>query len=166
MTIDQSIAHDGACLTVVNVSNGVHTVEVVQETLSKTTLGTWASGRMVNIEKALSPMSLLDGHMVQGHIDTTVMCLGINDLEGSWLMSFNLPKDFAGLVIPQGSISLNGVSLTIAELGKDSFSVAIIPYTFNNTNFRYLKKGDEVNVEFDLIGKYIVRQIELRNLTE
>jgi riboflavin synthase len=151
---------------VVDVNNGIHTIEVVQETLSKTTIGTWMAGRKVNLEKALSPMSLLDGHMVQGHVDTTVVCQEINDLDGSWLMSFNLPRQFAALIIAQGSVCLNGVSLTVAELGKDSFSVAIIPYTFNNTNFRYLKKGDEVNVEFDLIGKYIVRQIELRSLTE
>lgn len=111
-------------------------------------------------------MTLLDGHLVQGHVDTTVSCTQIENLDGSWKFHFNLPQQFANLMIPQGSICLNGVSLTISDLTKDSFAVSIIPYTYENTNFKQLRKGDPVNVEFDLIGKYIVRQIELRSLSE
>lgn len=164
--IDQSVAHDGVCLTVVHIENGAHQVEVVKETILKSTLGNVKEGQLINLEKSISPTTLLDGHLVQGHVDTTVVCEGIEDLNGSWKFTFNLPDQFAGLMIPQGSICVNGVSLTISDLTKDSFSVSIIPYTYDNTNFNQLKKGDEVNVEFDLIGKYIIRRLELRSLSE
>jgi len=164
--VDQSIAHDGVCLTVVHVENGSHKVEVVDETLSKSTLGMLKEGQSINLEKSIAPHTLLDGHLVQGHVDTTLICQSVEDLDGSWKFHFNLPDAFAGLVIPQGSVCINGVSLTISDIFKDSFAVAIIPYTFENTNFKQLWAGDTVNVEFDLIGKYIIRQMELRNLTE
>ncbi len=164
--IDQSIAHDGVCLTIVNVGNGTHQVEVVNETLSKSTLGMVKEGQGINLEKSIATQTLLDGHLVQGHVDTTLICQNIEDLDGSWKIFFNLPDAFAGLVIPQGSVCINGVSLTISDITHDSFAVAIIPYTFENTNFKQLWAGDAVNVEFDLIGKYIIRQMELRNLTE
>jgi riboflavin synthase len=161
LNIDQSIAHDGVCLTVVDVRNGSHEVEVVRETLSKTTLAYWKEGHVVNLEKSITATTLLDGHLVQGHVDTTLKCLQIEDLNGSWSFKFNLPNEYAGLVIPHGSICLNGVSLTVANLYADSFEVAIIPYTFEHTNFRQLHTGDYVNVEFDLIGKYLLRQFEI-----
>jgi riboflavin synthase len=156
--IDQSIAHDGICLTVTGIDNETHWVDVVKETLSKTTFASVQKGQMINLEKSLTLNTLLDGHLVQGHIDTTLKCIERRDENGSWNLKFNLPKEFASLVIPRGSICLNGVSLTIAQLFEDSFEVAIIPYTFNNTNFQFLRVGDEVNVEFDLIGKYLLRQ--------
>ena len=164
--VDQSVSHDGVCLTVMNVSNGMHQVQVINETLLKSALSKAKKGGHLNLEKSISPYTLLDGHLVQGHVDTALVCQRIEDLDGSWKFHFNLPDAFAGLVIPQGSICLNGVSLTISDISKDSFAVAIIPYTFNNTNFSQLRAGDAVNVEFDLIGKYIIRQMELRNLTE
>lgn len=161
LSIDQSISHDGVCLTIVAVRNGIHEVDVVAETLSKTTFASLAEGDVINLEKSITPTTLLDGHLVQGHVDATLQCLAIEDLIGSWKFKFNLPVEYAGLVIPHGSICLNGVSLTVANLYTDSFEVAIIPYTFEHTNFRNLYTGDYVNVEFDLIGKYLLRQAEL-----
>lgn len=166
LTIDQSIAHDGVCLTVIAVSEGTHTVEVVHETLSKTSLAQWTKDTIVNLEKSITPNTLLDGHLVQGHVDTTLRCTRIDDLNGSWKCYFDLPVDFAPLVISHGSICINGISLTVAELGENYFAVAIIPYTFHNTNFKNLKVDDQVNIEFDVLGKYIVRQVQLRSLTE
>ncbi len=163
LTIDQSIAHNGICLTVVAINDGTYEVEVVQETLSKTTFASLEEGAIVNLEKSISPTTLLDGHLVQGHVDTTIRCLHRQNLTGSWKITFNLPEEYAGLVIPHGSICLNGISLTVANLYPDSFDVAIIPYTFEHTNFKHLLEGDEVNVEFDLIGKYLLRQAALRN---
>jgi riboflavin synthase len=159
--IDQSIAHDGVCLTIVALGPNSHDVEVVQETLSKTTFSLLKEGQVVNLEKSISPTTLLDGHLVQGHVDTTLSCLKIEDQDGSWKIKFNLPHDFAGLVIPHGSICINGVSLTVANVYPDAFDVAIIPYTFEHTNFNRLLKDDLVNVEFDLIGKYLLRQADL-----
>lgn len=156
--IDQSIAHDGACLTVVSVEEEHHWVEVVKETLSKTTFTNVKQGQLINLEKSLTLGTLLDGHLVQGHVDTTLMCLERIDNSGSWNLKFNLPGEYSNLVIPHGSICLNGVSLTIANLFEESFEVAIIPYTFNHTNFKFIQPGDIVNVEFDLIGKYLLRQ--------
>lgn len=165
-TIDQSIAHDGVCLTIINVSNDTHKVEVIQETISKSTFGEAKTGQIINLEKAISPSTLLDGHMVQGHVDAAIECKSITDLDGSWKIDFDLPTEHAPLVIPQGSICINGVSLTISHLTGNSFSVSIIPYTFEHTNFKFLKAGDKVNAEFDLIGKYILRQIALRAISE
>jgi riboflavin synthase len=156
--IDQSIAHDGICLTVTQIEHESHWVDVVKETLSKTTFAQIKHGQVINLEKSLSLSTLLDGHLVQGHVDTTLQCIERSDEKGSWNLKFNLPKEFANLVIPRGSICLNGVSLTIANLFDDSFEVAIIPYTFNHTNFKFIQPGDWVNVEFDLIGKYLLRQ--------
>ncbi len=166
LKIDQSVSHDGVCLTIMNVYPGTHQVEVIHETLSKSTLGSVTVGYNVNLEKAISAYTLLDGHLVQGHVDTAVMCKKIVDLHGSWKLYFHLSDAYAGLLIPQGSICINGVSLTVSDLSKDSFAVDIIPYTYENTNLKFLKEGSPVNVEFDLIGKYIVRQFELRSITE
>jgi riboflavin synthase len=157
---DQSISHDGVCLTVVSTSNGTHAVDIIRETLSKTTFIHVAEGQIINLEKSITPATLLDGHLVQGHVDTTLLCLEKKDMNGSWNFRFNLPKEFIHLVIPHGSICLNGVSLTVARLDDESFEVAIIPYTYQITNFQFLKPGDMVNVEFDIIGKYIAQQIK------
>jgi len=161
LKIDQSIAHDGVCLTVEEVNNEAHRVTAVAETLEKTSLGSWEAGRVVNLERSLLPTSRLDGHFVQGHVDTTGTCKKIKHRQGSHEMSFTFPKKFASLVIEKGSISLNGVSLTVFDVKKDSFSVAVIPYTFHHTNLQYLAEGDLVNLEFDLIGKYILRKLSL-----
>jgi len=161
-TIDQSISHNGVCLTIVNVHDGMHDVEVVEETLSKTTLHNVKAGDYINLERSITSSTLLDGHLVQGHVDTILKCQKIHDNHGSWNITFNLPHEYAGLVIPHGSICLDGVSLTVANLYFDSFEVAIIPYTFENTIFKHLREGEYVNVEFDLIGKYLLRQAELR----
>lgn len=164
--IDQSIAHNGVCLSVVHVEDGRHQVEVVNETLSKTNLGSLLPDHIVNLEKSITLATLLDGHLIQGHVDNTLHCEKIEDLDGSWLMQFNLPLEYQMLIIPHGAICLNGVSLTVANLFNESFNVAIIPYTYMHTCFKSMKEGDVVNVEFDLIGKYLLRQMELRTLTE
>lgn len=166
LKIDQSVAHDGVCLTIIRANNATHDVEIVNETLSKSSFRSAVVGNYINLEKSISAYTLLDGHLVQSHVDTIVTCLSVADLEGSWKMYFNLPGDYAGLIIPQGSICINGISLTVSDLTEDSFAVAIIPYTYENTNMKNLSAGSIVNVEFDLIGKYIVRQFELRNLIE
>ena len=158
LKIDQSISHDGVCLTVTQVEQGIHDIDIVRETQSKTTFEKIRIGQTINLEKSLTLQSLLDGHLVQGHVDTTLTCTGITDENGSWKFRFNLPAEFASLVILHGSICLNGVSLTIANLYEDALEVAIIPYTFSNTNFHDLNVGDKVNVEFDLIEKYLLRQ--------
>jgi len=165
LVIDQSITHDGICLTIVAVDdiNGLHEVDVVKETLSKTTFQFLKEGQLINLEKSITPTTLLDGHLVQGHVDTFIQCIQIENMQGSWNMTFNLPKEFASLVIPRGSICLNGVSLTVANLIDNSFEVAIIPYTYDHTNFHSLQVGDHVNVEFDFIGKYLLRQAEVNS---
>lgn len=166
LSVDQSVSHDGICLTVVETGQDYHIAQVVMETLSKTTFSNLHIGQYINLERSITPNTMLDGHFVQGHIDTTLVCLETEDLNGSWQFRFNLPEEYKGLVIPQGSICINGVSLTVAEISEEAFDVAIIPYTYEHTNFKFLKQGHLVNVEFDLIGKYIVRQMELRSLTE
>lgn len=165
-SVDQSIAHDGICLTIIELSEGMHKVEAVMETLSKTSFRNIRQGQKVNLETSITLNSLLDGHMVQGHVDTAVKCLKKRDMNGSWQFQFQLPYEFAPLIIPQGSICVNGVSLTVAELLSDSFTVSIIPYTYEHTNFQWLAENDLVNIEFDIIGKYLLRQAWFRNLTE
>lgn len=156
-TIDQSVSHDGVCLTVEEVRESRHRVTAVLETLEKTALNQWKPGRTVNLEQSLLPSKRLDGHFVQGHVDTVGTCEKRNDRNGSYEFTFSFPKKFAPLVIEKGSISINGTSLTIFDVKKTSFKVAIIPYTFQHTNLQFLKEGDAVNLEFDMIGKYIIR---------
>ncbi|HEV7332978.1 MAG TPA: riboflavin synthase [Flavisolibacter sp.] len=156
-TIDQSIAHDGVCLTVEEVRENRHRVTAVMETLQKTALDQWKPGRTVNLEQSLLPSKRLDGHFVQGHIDTVGVCEKVTDRNGSHEFTFSFPKKFSSLVIEKGSISVNGISLTVFDVKKASFKVAIIPYTYQHTNLQFLKPGDAVNLEFDLIGKYIQR---------
>lgn len=159
--IDQSISHDGVCLTVEDVQENLHKVTAVQETLDKTNLNRWQIGTVVNIERSLLPTNRLDGHFVQGHVDTTGTCRKIKDKDGSHEYEFEFAKKFASLIIEKGSICINGISLTAFNVKKHSFKVAIIPYTFEHTNLQFLKQGDKVNLEFDMIGKYILRKMDL-----
>ena len=161
-TIDQSISHNGVCLTVESVKNGEHQVTAIAETLSKTNLGNWKTGDLINIERCLQLHARIDGHLVQGHIDTTATCVHIKEMNGSKEFTFQFDPSFAGLVIEKGSISLNGISLTIFNVTQNSFTVAIIPYTLEHTNLQQLKLSDTVNIEFDMMGKYVARMLELK----
>ncbi|MES2478700.1 MAG: riboflavin synthase [Bacteroidota bacterium] len=156
--IDQSIAHNGVCLTVVEIVDKSYRVTAVDETLQKTSLNTWHVGDTVNLERSLRLGDRLDGHLVQGHVDATAECIEKRILEGSWLFRFRFDEKFAALVIEKGSICLNGVSLTIFNVGKNEVTVTIIPYTYQHTNFATIGEGTIVNVEFDVMGKYLLRQ--------
>ncbi|MER3465246.1 MAG: riboflavin synthase [Chitinophagaceae bacterium] len=158
--VDQSIAHNGVCLTVEELNGEHYRVTAVRETLLKTAINNWKVGHFVNLERSLMPGSRLDGHFVQGHVDGIGRCKKIKDKEGSKEITFEFSKRFAPLMIEKGSISVNGISLTAFNVKKDSFKVAIIPYTWQYTNLQYLKEGDEVNLEFDMIGKYIVSKLK------
>ncbi len=158
---DQSVSHNGVCLTVEEVKGNLHRVTAIAETLDKTELGKWVEGSQVNIERCLRVDGRLDGHFVQGHIDTTGICAGITGKNGSWEFEFEFPKKFAGLIIEKGSIAVNGISLTVFNVKKKSFKVAIIPYTFEHTAIHTISKGDSVNLEFDLLGKYLLRRLSL-----
>jgi riboflavin synthase len=159
--VDQSIAHNGVCLTVTkiheNAESGQKDYEVVavDETLKKTNLGKLAPGKLLNIERCLKAGQRMDGHFVQGHVDTTGSVTKIEEVDGSWMIHFNFPESYSSLIVNKGSICVNGVSLTVVECDENSFSVTIIPYTFEHTNFCELKVGDSVNLEFDILGKYL-----------
>ncbi len=161
LRIDQSVSHNGVCLTVVELMGDRYRVTAVEETLQRSNLGELNAGDDVNLERSLRIGDRLDGHMVQGHVDTTTTCIAAEERDGSWWYSFALPEE-RNLLVAKGSICLNGVSLTIAELTDASFSVAIIPYTFEHTTFRALKSGSPVNVEFDVLGKYVERMMGAR----
>ncbi len=161
LRIDQSVSHNGVCLTVVELMGDRYRVTAVEETLQRSNLGALKPGDGVNLERSLRIGDRLDGHMVQGHVDTTTDCLAVEERDGSWWYTFAQPKE-SHLLVAKGSICLNGVSLTIAELTDASFSVAIIPYTFEHTTFQTLKVGDRVNVEFDVLGKYVERMLAVR----
>lgn len=161
LKIDQSVAHNGVCLTVVEIKGNSYRVTAVDETLRKTNLGGWKVGDLVNLERSLKVGSRLDGHFVQGHVDATATCIEKQTLEGSWLFRFQFPAEYAALVIEKGSICINGVSLTVFNVGKDECTVTIIPYTYEHTNFKTIEEGSVVNIEFDVLGKYLMRQKEL-----
>jgi riboflavin synthase len=161
LKVDQSLSHNGACLTVEVIDNGLYKVTAVAETLLKTNLGQWQPGTRINLERCLSIGGRLDGHFVQGHVDGTGICTAKSDQNGSWLFTFSYPAEHAALLVEKGSVSINGTSLTLFHLNNNSFEVAIIPYTYEHTNFSDLLPGDTVNLEFDLIGKYIRRKIML-----
>lgn len=161
LKVDQSVSHNGVCLTVEAVHDNQHTVTAIAETLSKTNLHHWQMGTVVNLERCVPMNGRLDGHLVQGHVDTTATCETVKEEEGSWLFTFSYPPSFAHLIIEKGSICLNGISLTVFNLVDNRFSVAIIPYTFAHTNMQYLQAGQTVNVEFDMVGKYLARWKEL-----
>jgi riboflavin synthase len=160
LKIDQSISHNGACLTVEEVKGETHRVTAIEETRQKTNLDSWRPGDLVNLERCLLMNGRLDGHIVQGHVDTTAACLKRHELEGSWEFRFEFPKKFSRLVIQKGSVCLNGTSLTIYNVKRDRFDVAIIPYTYQHTNIQSIAPGSTVNLEFDLIGKYVLRMIK------
>jgi len=161
---DQSVAHNGVCLTVDERRPGMHRVTAIAETLRKTNLGEWQNGGKINLERCLPMNGRLDGHLVQGHVDTTAVCTQIKDENGSWLISFSFPAEHAVLIIEKGSVCINGTSLTAFNVGPDSFSVAIIPYTWMHTNMHMLAIGNKVNIEFDMVGKYILRHTQLKPL--
>jgi riboflavin synthase len=162
LKVDQSLSHSGVCLTVEEVDGESHRVTAIEETLLKTNLGQLKTGAVVNLERCMPMNGRLDGHIVQGHVDATAECTNVIQKEGSWEFTFRFPTQFSSLVIEKGSISLNGISLTVFNAGNDSFSVAIIPYTFNHTNINAVKQGDRVNIEFDILGKYVQRMMEQR----
>jgi riboflavin synthase len=164
LKVDQSVAHNGVCLTVEEVKDGQHRVTAVRETLEKTSLNNWQVNGIVNIERCLQLHDRLDGHMVQGHVDTTGICSMVQEQDGSWLYTFEFAEQFAPLLVEKGSIALNGISLTIFDVSKQHFSVAIIPYTYEHTNMKELKQGTLVNLEFDIIGKYVLRNRQLQGL--
>lgn len=162
-SVDQSVSHNGVCLTVESVKENLHRVTAVEETLRKTELGQWQLNTCINLERSLTLNSRMDGHFVQGHVDTTGYCKKISNKQGSHEIEFRFPKKFAALVIEKGSICVNGISLTAFKVKKNSFSVAIIPYSFEHTNLHLLKEKEEVNLEFDMIGKYILRKLSLKD---
>ena len=161
LKIDQSVSHNGVCLTVEEINGNTHRVTAIQETLQKTNCGNWTAGTAVNLERCLLANGRLDGHLVQGHVDTTGTCISREDANGSWLYRFQFPEKFAPLIIEKGSIAINGISLTCFNVTANSCMVAIIPYTFNHTNLQWVEPGATVNIEFDLMGKYILRMREL-----
>lgn len=158
LKIDQSVSHNGACLTVVALGEAWHRVTAVEETLSRTNLGHWKPGTLVNLERCLPLGGRLDGHIVQGHVDEVVECIEVLETGGSWKYRFRFRPEQAGLLVDKGSVCLNGVSLTVVSPSQTEFAVAIIPYTWEHTNFQTLEAGHQVNIEFDILGKYIARQ--------
>ena len=163
LKIDQSVSHNGVCLTVVNIDRSMYTVTAIKETLDKTNLGFVKKGELINLERGMKLGDRLDGHIVQGHIDQTGVCTDIKDAEGSTYFTFEYDPGFNNITIEKGSVTVNGVSLTVVDSSKNSFSVAIIPYTFEHTTFKHLKKGSVVNLEFDVIGKYVARIQQLKS---
>ena len=160
--IDQSVAHNGVCLTVVNICNDEYTVTAIKETLDKTSLSNLKLNDKVNLERAMKLGDRLDGHIVQGHIDQTAICTHIEETNGSWIFTFSYDSKLNNITIEKGSVTVNGTSLTVVNSKIDSFSVAIIPYTYKHTNFNSFEKGTIVNLEFDVLGKYVSRLLELR----
>jgi riboflavin synthase len=163
LKIDQSVSHDGVCLTVTQVEADRHTVVAVQETLERSALSLWQVGRAINLERSVRLSDRLDGHLVQGHVDDTGQVLSVTSREGSWWIEIKYSIAHAALLVPKGSICINGVSLTVNEPGMDSFAVTIIPYTWEHTTFHQLREGDLVNLEFDVVGKYLARKLEVLN---
>ncbi|MEJ7611914.1 MAG: riboflavin synthase [Ferruginibacter sp.] len=158
---DQSVAHNGVCLTVESIEGETYTVTAIEETLQKTTLGSMEKGSFINLERCLRFDGRLDGHIVQGHVDTVGTCIARDEKNGSWEFSFSFDPKFATLIIEKGSVSLNGISLTLFDVTESSFRVAVIPYTFEHTNMQDLRLNDTVNIEFDMIGKYVQRMQQL-----
>lgn len=162
LKIDQSVAHNGICLTVVAIENDTYTVTAIKETILKTNIASWKENEMINLERAMKLGDRLDGHIVQGHVDQTGICKNIKETNGSWYFTFEYEKSQKNITIEKGSITINGTSLTVIDSKINEFSVAIIPYTYENTNFKNFKIGTVVNLEFDVIGKYVKRIQDLR----
>ena len=157
LKVDQSISHNGVCLTVEEVKDQLHRVTAIEETLKKSNLDDWRIGQGVNLERCLIMNGRLDGHIVQGHVDTTATCIDRKELDGSWEFRFEFPKKFSHLIIEKGSVCLNGISLTAFNVKKTKFDIAVIPYTYTHTNINSVTPGSRVNIEFDMIGKYVSR---------
>ncbi len=162
LKIDQSLSHNGACLTIVNITDDSYTVTAVEETLKKTNLGDVSVGSLVNLERCMPANGRFDGHIVQGHVDTIGKVRSIDNRDGSWLIAFGLIEEKSQLIVEKGSITINGVSLTCFDVREDSFKVTIIPYTWEHTTFHSLQIGDAVNLEFDIVGKYIQKMLSKR----
>lgn len=160
LKVDQSLSHNGVCLTIEEIMDGLHRVTAVEETLLKTNLGNWQNGTIVNLERCMMLNGRLDGHIVQGHIDCTAICTGVIKKVGSCEYEFSVPKEYLTLIIEKGSITINGISFTLFNVKADKFTIAVIPYTFEHTNIKELKKMDSVNIEFDMIGKYVSRILQ------
>lgn len=160
LKIDQSLAHNGVCLTVVKLGEGTHTITAIKETIDKSNIGKLNIGSKVNLERAMVLGARLDGHIVQGHVDQIAVCTEVKETEGSWLYTFSYDNTYSNITIEKGSITVNGVSLTVVNSKPGSFSVAIIPYTYEHTNFHQIKVNDTINLEFDVIGKYVARLLE------
>lgn len=163
LKIDQSVAHNGVCLTVVEIANNVHKVTAIDETLRKTNLGFLQIGDIVNLERCMPANGRFDGHIVQGHVDQTATCIEKTDQQGSWLFTFQYDTSTNNITVEKGSITVNGISLTVVNSQKDKFSVAIIPYTIEHTNLKFVEEGDIVNLEFDIVGKYVSKIMALRD---
>lgn len=163
LKIDQSLAHNGVCLTVVALENGTHTVTAIEETLKRSNIGDLKVGSFVNLERAMMANARLDGHIVQGHVDATGQCVEVKKMDGSWYYIFKYEPTKEHLLVDKGSICINGVSLTVVNPEDNTFSVAIIPYTYEHTTFKTIKAGSTINLEFDIIGKYIAKYTALYN---
>ena len=157
LKIDQSVSHNGVCLTVVDLTEDTYTVTAIKETLLKSNLGLLKPGDEVNVERSMKPDALLDGHIVQGHVDQTAVCTSVEEADGSWYYTFEYEQTGDNVTVEKGSVAVNGVSLTVVNSKEGSFQVAIIPYTYEHTNFHTFKKGTVVNLEFDIVGKYIAK---------
>ena len=162
LKIDQSVAHNGVCLTVIAINNGEYIVTAIKETIEKTNLADWKVGDILNLERAMKLGDRLDGHIVQGHVDQTGICKSIEEANGSWYFTFEYDSNLNNITIEKGSITVNGVSLTVVNSKEKEFSVAIIPYTFEHTNFKNIQIGTTINLEFDVVGKYVARLYSLR----
>lgn len=161
LKIDQSVSHNGVCLTVVGISDNQYTVTAIKESIDKTNIGDWKLDDQVNLERAMKLGDRLDGHIVQGHVDQTGTCISIEEADGSWYYTFEYDPKLSNITIEKGSITVNGVSLTVVNSRKNAFSVAIIPYTYEHTNFKKFEVGTKINLEFDVIGKYVSRLHQL-----
>ena len=164
LKIDQSVAHNGVCLTVVAIDNDEYTVTAIRETIQKTNLSDWKIGDLINIERGMKLGDRLDGHIVQGHVDQTGICKSIEEANGSWYFTFGYDSNLNNITIEKGSITINGVSLTVVNSKENEFSVAIIPYTFEHTNFKNVKIGTKINLEFDVVGKYVARLYSIKTI--
>jgi riboflavin synthase len=160
LKIDQSVAHNGVCLTVVALQDGTHTVTAIEETLNKTNIGHLKTGDLINLERCMQMNGRLDGHIVQGHVDQTAVCIAYKKLDGSWEYTFEYDPSRGNVTVEKGSVCINGISLTVVNSQANSFSVAIIPYTYEHTNLQQVREGSVVNLEFDIIGKYVARLLQ------
>ena len=164
LQIDQSLAHNGVCLTVIAIEGDQYTVTTIDETLQRSNIGDLAPGDVVNLERCTQIGARLDGHIVQGHVDATGSVVSVEEQDGSWVYTLAYPESHRALLVEKGSVTINGVSLTVVDAGMETFSVAIIPYTYEETTFHTLKPGQRINLEFDIVGKYVMRLAEVRSL--